>query len=79
MLTSTERLVVRTRYIPATMNQISKAIYVSEIRLSPSVVSSATAMTLTMAECLIRDMRRPVKGGQAQHACPETVNAEDWR
>jgi len=36
--------------MPAIMNQISKAIKVSEIRFNPVVVSSETAITLTMAE-----------------------------
>jgi len=36
--------------MPAIMNQISKAIKVSEIRFNPVVVSSETAITLTMAD-----------------------------
>ena len=41
-------------YTAATVNQISKLMYVSDIRFLPIVVNSATAMTLTIAELLIR-------------------------
>ena len=46
------------------INQISNAMKVSEIRFKPVVVSSDTAITLTMAECLINEMSSPVSGGR---------------
>jgi hypothetical protein len=50
--------------MPAIMNHTSNAIKVSEIRFNPVVVSSETAITLTIAECLIKEISNPVKGGR---------------
>ena len=52
--------------MPATINQISKAMKVSEIRFKPVVVNSETAMTLTMAECLISEIKQPGQRRQDQ-------------
>ena len=43
-------MIVTTRYIAAVVNQISKAMKVSETTLRACVVRSKTAITLTMAE-----------------------------
>ena len=59
-----ESEIVITRYIDATVIQISKAIKVSEIISNPDVVRSNTAMTLTIAECLMRLTRMPASGGK---------------
>ena len=60
---SIDNVTVIDKYIAATNNHISKAMNVSEIISNPDVVRSNTAMTLTIAECLIRLTIMPAKGG----------------
>ena len=63
MPTNTDKVIVMTRYMEATTIQISKAIKVSEIISSPDVVRSNTAITPTIAECLIKLTMMPTNGG----------------
>ena len=69
-----ESEIVITRYIAATVIQISNAIKVSEIISNPDVVRSNTAITLTIAECLMRLTRIPARGGRIMgKACGRVI------